>query len=480
VQRGIGILGFAGFVVAALVIGWISGRFGQRIFDDEVLSLAAIEVNSYGGLIKFYLAGRDVHPPLPFLWLRFLSDLAVPIWLQRVLALAMASAGFALILDLVWRRLPADARASRWLAIVLFLGAPLLYGMGASLRWYPLLVLPLAFALWSALQAGRPTLGSAIGFGLAANISFVAAIPAAAYLIWRYLFRRSFDLKQDGVFLVLTALIALPGLIAFVQSTGNLALQLNTHPLSALGTTTLGLLGGYGLGLTQGMIAIPLAILMAIGLIGAAIGWRRVPGQDLAVIALLVLVFCLALACAGFAKPRALLFAVPFLLAAVVLGSALPWWRRWHAVATAIAALSATLPVLFLLNANDRPFKRNLYIADAEILRAISQHAPKETSLIVSSEPSLAWRLRREGYCVINTSLATGCERKTAPVVVLIDDGTFTLRPGLSTGAFAPLTEHKLVHQQLFGEDEDGPTKTFLTGRLVPKWLISVAVYKRD
>ena len=467
-------------MVAALLIGWVSGRFGQRIFDDEVLSLAAIEANSYGGLLKFYLAGRDVHPPLPFLWLRILSDLGLPIWLQRALALAMASAGFALILDLVWRRVPAEARTSRWLAVVLFLGAPLLYGMGASLRWYPLLVLPLAFALWSALQAGRPTPGSAIGFGIAANISFVAAIPAAAYLTWRYLFKRSFDLKQDGLFLALTALIALPGLIAFVQSTPNLALQLDSHVIAALGTTALGLLGGYGLGLTQGLIAIPVALLMAIGLMGAAIGWRRVPGQDLAIISLLVLVLCLALACAGFAKPRALMFAVPFLMAAVVLGSTFPLWRRWHAVATSVAALSVTLPVLFLLNANDRPFKRNLYIADAEVLHAISQYAPKETSLIVSSEPSLAWRLQREGYCVINTSLATRCERKTAPVVLLIDDGTFSLRPGLSTGAFAPLTEHKLVHQQLFGDDEDGPTKTFLAGRLVPKWLISVAVYKRD
>jgi hypothetical protein len=480
VHKGIGALGFAGFIIVALLIGWVSGRFGQRIFDDEVLGLAAIEANSYGGLIKFYLAGRDVHPPLPFLWLRFWSDMAAPIWLQRVLALALVSAGFALVLDLVWRRLPPQARASRWLAVVLFLGAPLLYGMGASLRWYPLLVLPVAFALWSALQAGRPTLGSAFGFGLAANISFVAAIPAAAYLIWRYLFRQSFDPKRDGVFLALTALIALPALVAFFQSTGNLALQLDSHVLAALGTTALGLLGGYGLGLTQGLIAIPIALLMAIGLIGAVTGWRRVPGQDLVVIALLMLVFCLALACAGFAKPRALLFAVPFLLAAVALGSALPVWRRWHAVATGIAALSVTFPALFLLNANDRPFKRNLYIADAEVLRAIGQHAPKETSLIVSSEPSLAWRLQLEGYCVINPSLATGCQRKTAPVVVLIDDGTFTLRPGLSAGAFAPLTGHRLIHQQLFGDDEDGPTKTFLTGRLVPKFLISVAVYRRD
>ena len=75
----------------------------------------------------------------------------------EVLSLAMASAGFALMLDLVWRRLPAE-RGLRILAVVLFLGAPLLYGMGASLRWYPLLVLPLALALWSALREERPTL----------------------------------------------------------------------------------------------------------------------------------------------------------------------------------------------------------------------------------------------------------------------------------------------------------------------------------
>jgi hypothetical protein len=166
-------------------------------------------------------------------------------------------------------------------------------------------------------------------------------------------------------------------------------------------------------------------------------------------------------------------------MAATVLGGAsLSWWR-WHAAATGVAALTIILPALFLLNANDRPFKRNLYIPDVQVLIAIRQHAPKETSLIVSSEPSLAWQLRRDGYCVINPSLPANCERKTAATIVLVDDGTFVLRRGLSAGAPA-LTEYKLVHQQLFGEDEDGPTKTFLAGRLVPKWLVSVAVYRRD
>jgi hypothetical protein len=479
VHRGIGTLGFAGFVVTALAIGWLSGRFDQRIFDDEVLSLIAIEANSYGGLIEFYLAGRDVHPPLPFLWLRFLTDLGLPIWLQRVVALALASAGFAFILDLVWRRLPLDARASRGLSVIFFLGAPLLYGMGASLRWYPLLVLPVAFAMWSALQANRPTIAAAVGFGLAANLSFLAAIPAAAYMIWRYLFRREFDVKRDGLFLGLTALLALPALIAFFRSTGNLPLQLDANVIVALGTTALGMLGGYGLGLTQSVIAIPLAFVMLIGLFAALINWRRTIQQDLLVISLLILLFCLALALAGFAKPRSFLFAVPFLLTATVLGCASLSWRRWHAAATGVTALTITLPALFLLNANDRPFKRNLYIPDAQVLTAIRQHAPKETSLIVSSEPSLAWQLRRDGYCVINRSLPANCERKTAATIVLVDDGTFVLRRGLSAGAPA-LTEYKLVHQQLFGEDEDGPTKTFLAGRLVPKWLVSVAVYRRD
>jgi len=478
VQRGIGLSGIAGFIVLSLLIGWVSGRLGQRLFDDEVLTLAAIDGRSYGELIRLYLGGGDVHPPLPFLWFRLLQDLQLPIWLQRGLSLALAAGGFALVLDLVWRRLP-DSAVCRALAIVLFLGAPLLYGMGASLRWYPLLVLPVALAFWSALNAGRSTLLAAIGFGVAANISFLAIIPAFAFVVWRYLLMRRFDGRQDGRFLIVALLFALPGLLAFVLSARNVAGQIDANVLTALGMTMLGVIGGYGLGLTQALIAIPFALLCVVGVLGAVLALRRRPVGDLLVLSLLIALSCLILTAIGFAKPRSFLFAVPFLLAIVTLGGASLSWRRGFALATLVISLSVTVPALWLLNASDRPFKRNLHIPDTDVLAAIRQHAPQETSLIISSEPSLGWQLRKEGYCVIAASLPTTCPQRTAPIIVTIDDGTFTQRGNFATNVGGITANHKLVHQMTFGDDEDGPTKTFLTGRLVPKWLVSIAVYSR-
>lgn len=477
-QRGIGLAGFAGFVVAALLIGWLSGRLDQRVFDDEAMSLAIVQGQTYRQLIGFYLSGGDVHPPLPFLWLRLLQDLQIPLWLQRLLALAGAAAGFALVLDLLWRR-ELD-RVSRWAAAALFLAAPLLYGMGASLRWYPLLVLPVALATWSAERAGRPTVLSAVGFGLAANISFLAALPAIAYCLWRYGIFRRFDPRIDGFFLALTALLALPAFIAFAAALPHLPAQADSNVLVAVGTMALGLSGGYGLGLSQGVIALPYALLLGMCLVAAMVVVWRKPLDALLAISLIVGLLCLILTLLGFAKPRSFLFAVPLLLAAAVLGSMRFSWRRWHMPALSAAAVGVTLAALWLLSANDRPFKRNLHIDDAPVLAAIRANAPTEEALVVSSDPSLGWRLRQQGYCVVAASLSDDCDRAQARVVVIVDDGTLTQRPGFAANLSRISADQRLVYQQVFGDDEDGPLKTFLTGRLVPKWLVSVAVYRRD
>lgn len=477
-RRGIGLQGLAGFVAAALLIGWVSGRLGQRVFDDEAISLAMIEGRGYGALMGLYLGGGDVHPPLPFLWLRLLQDLELPFWLQRALSLAAAAAGFALVLDRLWSRLPD--RISRLLALVLFLGAPLLYGMGASLRWYPLLVLPVALALWSADRAGRPTLLTAIGFGVAANISFLAAIPALAYGIWRYLIARQFDRRDDGRFLAVMAIVALPGLIAFAASLPHLPAQADSNVVMALGMTVLGVAGGYGLGLTDSVFAAPFVLLALAALaIALATAWRR-PVDLLPAMSLIVVLLCLALTAAGFAKPRSFLFAVPFLLAAVVLGATRYPWRHWFAVPMAALSVTATVASLWLLNASERPFKRNLHIPDQAVLAVIHQHAAPEQTLVMSSDPSLGWRLRQEGYCVTAASLPGACQRAAPRILVMIDDGTFVSREGMMTAFLTLSSGYTQVHRQVFGSDEDGSLKTFLTTRLVPNWLVTVTVYRRD
>ena len=480
-QRGIGTFGIIGFVALVLAIGWTTGRLDQRLFDDEILTLAAIETRSYGDLIAYYLGGQDVHPPLSFLWFRLLQDLQAPLWLQRGLSLALAALGFAVVLDLVWRRLPDGATASRALAIGLFLGAPLLYGMGAALRWYPMLVLPVALALCSALNRGRPTMLAAIAMAMAANISFLAAIPASAYLFWRYLVARRFDAAWDVPFLAVMIVLSGPALVAFGFSVLKVPGQLDTNVIESTGLVALGLFGGYGIGLTQGVIVLPFALLVLLAVFGALQGLRRPSTGDVLGVSLLILILSAVLAIAGLGKPRSYLFSVPFLLTAIVLGGFSLPWRRSHALVTLVCALIVTAASLWLLNGNDRPFKRNLYVPDEPILSAVRQQAPAVgDTIILSSEPGLAWQLRREGYCVLSPSLAGGCAGRTAPVIVVIDDGTNTSRTGFASATGGMTREHRLAHQELFGTDEDAPTKQFLSSRRVPKWLVSVAVYRLD
>jgi len=481
VQRGIGTFGVIGFAVLVLAFGWATGRLDQRLFDDEILTLAAIETRSYGDLIAYYLGGQDVHPPLSFLWFRLLQDLQAPLWLQRGLSLAAAALGFAMVLDLVWRRLPEGATGSRALAMGLFLGAPLLYGMGAALRWYPLLVLPVALGLCSLLNRGRPTMVAAVAMALAANISFLAAIPAAAYLFWRYLVARRFDAAWDVPFLLSMVVLSAPALGAFGFSILNLPRQFDANLVQSAGMVALGLFGGYGIGLTQSAIVLPFTLLVLLALFGALQGFRRPSIGDVLSVSLLILILCAALAVAGFGKPRSYLFAVPFLLTTIVFGGFSLPWRRSHALVTLACASVVTAASLWLLNGNDRPFKRNLYVPDAAVLAVVRQQAPAiGDAIILSSEPGLAWQLRREGYCVLAPSLAGGCAKRTAPVIVVIDDGSYAVRTGFEAATSGMTREHRLAHQELFGNDEDAPTKQFLSSRRVPKWLVSVAVYRLE
>ena len=63
----------------------------------------------------------------------------------------LAAAGFAFVLDVVWKRLPRRSPGAELLAMALFWGAPLLYGTGDALRWYPLFTFLIAWNsyLWA-------------------------------------------------------------------------------------------------------------------------------------------------------------------------------------------------------------------------------------------------------------------------------------------------------------------------------------------
>src|SRR5690606_20652953 len=122
-----------------------------------------------------------------------------------------------------------------------------------------------------------------------------ASIPALAYLLWRYLVQRRFDVARDGAFLAVMTIVALPGLFAFLNSAANLTAQIDSGIIAAIGSTGLGMIGGYGLGLTHSVIAIPFILLLLVAVAAALLALRRPARSDPLVVSLLISLFCLVL-----------------------------------------------------------------------------------------------------------------------------------------------------------------------------------------
>jgi len=485
VARGIGAIGGVAFVGASFGIALACHRIDRQLFDDEVLTLDAIGSKSLFGVVRYYVEGGDVHPPLSFLWFRLLHMLDLSLAVQRALSFALAAVGFALVLDLVWKRLPRRSPGAQLLALSLFLASPLLYGAGDALRWYPLFTFLIAACFWLIFENGRPTLLAAVLLGLAADTSYLAAVPALAFLVWRHAIERRLDPLRDLAFWLTAAIVAIPGLLSFLAAYPLLTSQLSSGPFTSIATDAIGLAGGTILGISQSAIAIPLVVVFILGLLSAFAVPGRGYGGDLRGFGALMLVAAVAVMAVGHDKPRSFLFLVPWIAAVSALGLAA--WRR--PIFVAGPALIAGMAVIGFQSAagphNDRPFKRNAAIPlDAMI--SYVQDQSHGRSLIVSSEPVSGYVLaqsRDRSRCVYVRSLAGPCvldQIDDFATVILIDDGSLQADPQLARLVDGYIRTKPLAEQRRFGQDLDAPLKTRLTGVALTDHLVEVSVYRLD
>lgn len=479
--RGIGAIGGVAYIGVSFGLALACHRVNRQLFDDEVLTLSAIDGKSFVALARYYTEGGDVHPPLSFLWFRLLHMFDLSLDVQRAISFALAAAGFAFVLDLVWKRLPRRSLGAELLALALFLGAPLLYGTGDALRWYPLFTFLIAASFWNIFNSGRPTVLAAILLGLAADTSYLAALPALAYAIWRYAIERRLDPPRDFLFWLIAAVVAAPGVISFLAARDLLMAQLSSSLLVSVGTDMLGLAGGTILGVTQSLIAVPLAVVFALGLISAFAAPGRGYGGDLRGFGALLGLAALAVMLLGHDKPRSFLFVVPWICAVAVLGGA-AWRRPLVLAAPAIAASIAVVALQILVGPhNDRPFKRNTAVPLDAVL-AYTEHQSQGRTLIVSAEPVSGYTLKSDTTrCIYVRSLAGPCQPDPFDdfaTVIVIDDGTLANDAGLADIVERYIRTKPLAEQQRFGEDRDASLKTRLTGVTLPDYLVEVSVYR--
>jgi hypothetical protein len=483
--RGIGAIGGVGYIGVSFGLAMACHRINRQLFDDEVLTLAGIDGKSLVAVGRYYLEGGDVHPPLSFLWFRLLQELGLSLDIQRAISFVLAAAAFAFALDLVWKRLWRRSLGTELIALTLFFAVPLLYGAGDALRWYPLFSFLIAAAFWRVFDAGRPTLAAAVLLGLAADTSYLAALPALAYAIWRYAIERRLDPLRDFAFWVVAAIVAVPGLISFFAARHLLTSQLAASPLVSIGTDVMGLSGGTILGVSQSVVAIPLAIVFVIGLISAFAAPGRGYGGDVRGFGGLLILGAVAVMLLGHDKPRSFLFLMPWTSAVAVLGVAA--WRRPLALAgPAIAAGIVAVAFQSLAGPhNDRPFKRNAAIPIEAVVSYV-QGQSHGRSLIVSAEPVSGYMLAHgndASHCVYVRSLAGPCRLDQFDdfnTVILIDDGSLQHDPAMARLVDDHIRTKALAEQQRFGHDLDAGLKTRLTGVDLPDYLIDVLVYRLD
>jgi len=462
-----------GFLAAVLLAGLAGGLYLRPPFDDEIHTLLAIEELGVWRVIVTGFDGGDIHPPLSTALFAALSAFGLGPPALRVVAMLFSALAFLAVLDVVLRQV----QARRWTVIALFAACPLLFGVGDSLRWYPLFALLTALFLRRVLLDGRPSIGAGALLGLAGMTSFLAVVPAAAFGLHRYVLRRRFDRREDGAFLAIVAVMALPSALALLRVAEAIPGLRDAGPAGTLLSLGYGFFAGGRLGPSWLAAVAPYGVVMAGAVWLILRRWRQAP--DLAIVALLLAALAaLVLLVIGNSQPRSLLFVAPWLcallaLAPAALGRLEPVGRWLFLLATVVP----TLCVLLTLRGTEHPFKRNLAIPhDAAIDWTLTQ-VPAGAMAYVS-EPVIEYALRKRGLCVIGrTRVDEGCESAGRPVVV-VRDQTFGRVDYLVDGAARATAGRTAIVAQTFGIDRDAGLKDRLTGSSLTTWIVRIEIWR--
>lgn len=463
-----------GFLAAVLLAGLAGGLYVRPPFDDEIHTLLAIEELGVRRIIVTGFDGGDVHPPLSSALFAILSMLGLGPPALRVVAMLLSALAFLAALDLVLRQITQ----LRWTVIALFAACPLLFGVGDSLRWYPLFALLTALFLRRVLLDGRPSLGAGVLLGLAGMTSFLAAVPALAYGLHRYGLQRRFDRRQDAPFLAAVAVMALPSAWALLRVIDSVGAVRDAGPIPAALSLGYGYFAGNRLGPSFVAAVAPLAVAALVAAWLAVRSWRTASELErLAVLLIGLAVVVLSLI--GNAQPRSLLFVAPWLSAVLVL--AVLRFGRYAPIARAFLLLAAVVPtfaVLITLRLGTAyPFKRNLVIPYEEAVDWTLAQVPAGAMAYVS-EPVIEYALRSRGLCVVGRMrVDEGCAPTGRPVMV-VRDQTFERISYLNEGVARSTAGRTLAATRDFGLDRDASLKNRLTGSSLTTWIVRIEVWR--
>lgn len=461
------------FLTAVLLAGLAGGLYFRPPFDDEIHTLLAIDELGIWRVIATGFDGGDIHPPLSTALFAVLSSLGLGPAALRVVAMLLSALAFVAALDVVLRRI----QQRRWLVIALFAACPLLFGVGDSLRWYPLFTLLTALFLRRVLLDDRPSIAAAILLGLAGMTSFLAVVPALAYGLHRYGWQRRFERRQDVPFLAVTAVLALPSLWALLRVADGIGAVRDAGPVAAALSLAYGYFAGGRLGPSFAAAVAPLALAALVAAVLTVRFWRTASSLEHAAVPLIGLA-AIVLSLIGNAQPRSLLFVAPWLCAVLALsadrfGRLAPIFRAFLLLAAAVP----TILVLVTLRGTAHPFKRNLAIPYEEAIDWTLAQVPSGAMAYVS-EPVIEYGLRQRGVCVVGRArVDEGCELTGRPVVI-VRDQTFGRVDYLVEGAARSTAGRKLAARRDFGVDRDAGLKNRLTGSALTEWIVRIEIWR--
>lgn len=478
----------------------MAGRVWRFPFDDELNILSPPECcHSTTELLTYYLKAGDIHPPLSFLLFHALQNLGLSESALRLCSIAMTALALALFqliaLTLVaCRSGAAVSLATRLVTLILFGLSPLAIGQGDAIRWYPLFAMLVSLFVTLYLFGGNRVarLWSAVPLGLAASTDFIAIIVFAPFALYRYGLQRQFRASFDFVFGLVVLLFAGLGIVsAYSVFATRLDQVIHTEfghgVVEAVMSNVLGFFGGYGVGISQAWIIVPAVVIVAVAAFSEID--RTQPANPVHLF-LLMLVATALMVFPGFAKPRSFLYLAPVLAVPLTLYldrlARLVQTGRVMLLAALIFAPS--VGTIANINFGTHPFKRNLVIPYQTIIDFI-QVNKSGSVLVISTDLVSVWLLRqqrdRDDRCVSyflsdDECLTSG--RGYDSIIVIAGysersaDTTFMRR--FDSALERLMAGRKKVATIHVGVDEDATMKSWLTGVLLDKNILTVDLYQ--
>jgi hypothetical protein len=247
------------FFVCANIISCFVGVFSLALFDDEIYTLSAIESFSLIEIVVKFSSGTDVHPFLSYALFKVIAMLlGGSEGILRFFAFQLSVSASYLFYAMVRPAMPGGVKFSV-IAGLCFLTVPLLYGVGDSLRWWPLFSLLTAIFLRSYAANGHPTRGAAAALGLAASTNVLAFIPYLSFALHRYGLRRQGFVRADLLFHCIFFILAAPAAINLMLLIPALPSHTNfaSNGFIELAKLVLAVGGGNRLGPAYGALVVP-------------------------------------------------------------------------------------------------------------------------------------------------------------------------------------------------------------------------------